>query len=464
MVNQGATPHTPHRGREIALQVLRVADDGLWKTSGLIARHPAVAAGLVAVAPVTPWLTISNVATLIGVGMLGLGVSLGWDAATRRSRVASLTEQVKHRTRIRRLRSRWVTICRDAKLVRPGTEGGKIRVARLGKPMPTDHGLTTTVYLSSVGGSVKQLRDAIPVIVSATGALSARITETRPGVATLDLFWTDPLGQTLTWCSLPHDRGTGTVMVGRDETGLPISIDPALPNLIVGAQGSGKSCLVWSTLAGLQAAGVPHRLRIMDPKGGMEFGQLADVAHDYEDNPLRWAKLIHRIVGAMVKRQRELKARGVREWKPSQREPLDLLVVDELLTILAVQKSKVKVGSETVNPEELFVHLLSQGRAAGYSVIALTQDGTKETIGPVRELFSYRTCLRVMSEAMVDVVLGSGARTTAPAHLLPARKSAGVGFMHDGSEIRRFRAALLDRRDMNSVIRGLTQSNPNQTR
>jgi hypothetical protein len=134
-------------------------------------------------------------------------------------------------------------------------------------------------------------------------------------------------------------------------------------------------------------------------------------------------------------------------------------VVDELLAILDSQKAKVKVGNTTVDPAALFRRVLSQGRAAGFVVIGLCQDGTKEVVGPVRSLLPNRTCLRVPDDSMADVVLGSS--KSYPAHLIPV-SLPGVGYGASPYGTVRYRAALLGDREIQSVVAGMRRQKPKE--
>src|SRR5690606_13802744 len=77
--------------------------------------------------------------------------------------------------------------------------------------------------------------------------------------------------------------------------------------------------------------------------------------------------------------------------------------------------------------------LLSQGRAAGVSVIAALQDPSKETM-PNRQLFPIRIGLRLDEPTQVAMVHGQGARDRGARCDRISEDTPGVGFVgEDGT-------------------------------
>lgn len=150
--------------------------------------------------------------------------------------------------------------------------------------------------------------------------------------------------------------------------------------------------------------------------------------HYADDELADMVALLEQAVADMHARKKRLKTAGVRVFTPSTRDPLEVIVVDELafLTAYAPKDVKLKVAAA-------LQVLLSQGRAVGFSVIAALQDPRKDVL-PFRDLFTYRICLRVAEDSHVDMVLGDGALDRgATAHLIPMGLP-GVGFVHvDGA-------------------------------
>ncbi len=127
-----------------------------------------------------------------------------------------------------------------------------------------------------------------------------------------------------------------------------------------------------------------------------ELGELWDAAWVYEPRPTGWPDFLARSIAAMESRQRSLAARG---WRKLTRftldDPLDLMIIDELLAVLSQRNEQVKVGAGTMKAGDAFDLYLSQGRAAGYTCVALTQLGQKELVGHARGLFPHLTVMRV---------------------------------------------------------------------
>lgn len=261
----------------------------------------------------------------------------------------------------------------------------------------------------------------------------------------LRLVYGDPFNAVILPSQLPAASTPWHVVVGLDSDSLPIEKDLRLPILIAGAQGAGKSSECWRILQALVEAVVPFRTRVYDPKGGQEFDVLSDKAHHYESNPTRWCAFLEKAIRAMGARQAALKAVGLRDCPIGDpRFPLDVMIIDELVTVIAMMKNeKVDINGQKVPALQAFMVFLSQCRAAGFTVIACSQLTQKEAIGIIRDLFGYVTCLRVGSAEMVRTVIGDP--KSYPAHLIPAgRKWAGIGFMGTDTGPRKYRAAYVD--------------------
>lgn len=276
-----------------------------------------------------------------------------------------------------------------------------------------------------------------------------RVTKVGHGLARVRFRHTDPLARPVAVDALPGAKRWLHVTTGLDDDGRAVERGLLLPHLVVGAQGSGKSSEAWTLLYAIQQAGIPCRVRVFDPKGGQEFGELADAAYAYESNPARWSAFLGSAFGALQKRQRELAqldgGQGRKVTRFTDRQPLDLLLIDELVAVLAM-RDEVQIGGASMRADEALRLYLSQARAAGHTVLALSQLGHADVIGRARPLFSYATCLRVgaMESAMVDVVLGKGAHEKYPAHQIsPGARYAGHGYTRLEHAVVRYRAAHL---------------------
>lgn len=420
---------------------------GLW-------RWPKTAAALAASVTATTPVTLRHVS--LGVFAYStLTVLISVDRRAR-ARALSVTTFVKFRQRRRRVRRRWVTVMAACGWVAsPLQPGGPKRMPRLVRVTGTRLGVRATVNAAAVALGARDFAAKADRLRAGFGCRDVRAYE-RGNRVVLDLHWQDPLARTVPARTLPRPSKPLHVVVGVDEHGQPVEKSLALPSLIVGAPGAGKSSEVWTTLAALQRSGIPHRVRVVDPKGGMELGALNGAAWDYVSNPADWPAFLERACGALTVRQEILAKQGHRQCPFTAEHPLDLLVVDELLTVLAVSKAKIKAFGKQMTAADALLVYLSQCRAAGFSVLALAQLAEKETLGAIRGLFSYVTVMRVgaTESAIVDALLGTGAHKAYPAHeLVPGPATAGIGWVRTPAGIVRYRAAWLPEPERRAVAR-----------
>lgn len=250
--------------------------------------------------------------------------------------------------------------------------------------------------------------DVAERLATTFGALGCKVSVGRkPELVTLTMRRHDALTHPLPALPIPTTP---------DFTALPVAIceDGATFNLrlfgtqvlIVGATGSGKGSVIWSTIrsltGGIQSGIV--QVWAFDPKGGMELGG---------GRPL-FSRFLRTSIAAMAEALEEAasiaQARadrlcGVsRQHIPTVDDPLIVIIIDELaaLTSYAPRKLRERI-KEAMGP------LLTQGRAVGVHVVAALQDPRKETL-PDRNLFPTRIGLRLAEDSEVDMTYGKGAR------------------------------------------------------
>lgn len=191
--------------------------------------------------------------------------------------------------------------------------------------------------------------------------------------------------------------------------------------LVVGATGSGKGSVLWSTILQLVPAVCSGLVRIwaLDPKGGMELaagaavfdrfvhgdtdtgGELPQTSKGFEE---QFVEVLEDAVVVMRRRQNLLRGK-TRLHTPTAAEPFLVVLVDELAALtgyVSDRDCKRRIGNA-------LGLLLSQGRAVGVTVVAAVQDPRKETI-PARDLFPTRIGLRLNEAEQCHLVLGPGAR------------------------------------------------------
>lgn len=425
-----------------------------WSAFDAVARWPKTTAAVAIILTAATPVTLRQIAGLVVAAAATCGVI--FLVSESRARLSSLPRLSTYRKRRRRIRSRWVAVMTDAGVVKSAVEGGiATRRPRIRRTRPIALGVRIIADTSAVGGGAAKLRDAAAVMRNGWRARDVKVTDLRPGTVQIDVLYVDPFRRIIRVNDLPRAPMPLHVTTGIDGDGNAVAKDLRLPNLIVGAQGSGKSSEVWTLLHSLQRSGIPHRVRVFDPKGGQEFTDLDGAAWRYERDPTQWGAFLEHALGALTVRQAMLRKAGHRACPFTPEFPLDVMLVDELVTALAFDRSKVKVGGKSLSAADAFMVYLSQARSAGFTAVCLSQLGEKAVIGPIRGLFGYVTCLRVgpTETELVDMLLGSRAHTAYPAHELPADGSAaGVGWMRTVAGVVKYRAALLTEAQRRRVV------------
>ena len=354
---------------------------------------------------------------------------------------------------MRRLKREWPRIMSDAGLSKPAKVTGRERRPRLTKVRVRGDVVTGIVDTSAVSMPATKLADVQQRIRSAARAQSVKVNALSGHLAEVRIFYRDPLARIIHLSDLPYfaTDDPAVVPIGIDDDGELLTKDLAKPLLVVGEQGSGKSCEAWTALEGLRRRRVPTRLWVMDPKGGQEFGTLADVAYAYASEVNDWPDLIHRYADEVRRTQRLQRAKGLTGRKLTtftRDEPFNFLIVDELLVLAAAMKRPDKKWKAAA---EDWMFVLSQGRSAAAGVEALTQNGKISVLGESRDLFPGRTILRVNSDSMTQVVLNeTNAAERYPAHQITR---PGEGFHAEaGRAVRRYRSAFMSDREIERVI------------
>jgi DNA segregation ATPase FtsK/SpoIIIE-like protein len=135
------------------------------------------------------------------------------------------------------------------------------------------------------------------------------------------------------------------------------------------------------------------------------------------------ADALDEAVQAMRKRIARLRLQ-TRQHIPTVEEPLVVVVIDELAALTAYLtdrhlKERIKAALGL---------LLTQGRAAGFHVIAAVQDPRKEVLS-FRDLFPTRIALRLTEAPQVDLVLGDGMRDRGALCDRIPQTQPGVGYV-----------------------------------
>lgn len=172
--------------------------------------------------------------------------------------------------------------------------------------------------------------------------------------------------------------------------------------LIGGATGSGKSGGLNELLANL-AACTDVVIWAIDLKRGMELQPWAGCIDRLATTPDQAAALLADAVTVLYARAQHLTSIGKREWEPSERMPVLVIIIDEYAE-LAEQAPRALRHADTI---------ARLGRAPAVTLIAATQRPTQKVMGQgaVRSQMNIRLSFRIEEQRDVDLILGQGKLT-----------------------------------------------------
>ncbi|HWU46116.1 MAG TPA: FtsK/SpoIIIE domain-containing protein [Humibacter sp.] len=359
-----------------------------------------------------------------------LALLLVWrllDAASFRRWV---TGRVAARWRTWRLyKTRWATLCALHGLA-PALNGHpvvpRLRKVRIGST--ADELRVDLVF----GQTLANWSSQSEALAHSFGAQSATVTLIAPGRIKVMLRRFDRLGDPLTLLPAALRPDLEHLTIGVGENGAAWDLRLLGRHLLVaGVTGSGKGSVVWSILGAIGPLLVDGTVQawVIDPKGGMEFGQGAALFTRFAYDTQTGALELLRDAAATLTRRANLLRGSSRQHIPTPGDPLIVLIIDELASLIAYQTDR-KVATEM---GQLLALILSQGRAVGVTVIAAVQDPSKDTIA-IRQLFPTRIGLRMAEASQVDMVLGAGSRAAgALCDQIPDFLPGVAYMMEDGS-------------------------------
>jgi S-DNA-T family DNA segregation ATPase FtsK/SpoIIIE len=280
------------------------------------------------------------------------------------------------------------------------------------------------------GQCTEDFERAAPGLAHAVGAKACRVREDRPGRLWLHFQIDDPLAEIVPALSVEH-VDLEAVPLGVTEDGdrwlVPVLYTHAL---IAGATGAGKGSVLQSLIRSLgpQIHDGLVQLWVIDPKR-MELGPgralyARFAVPTFDDNPFEdIAQLLEDAVDVLRRRTAELERKGLRKHVPTRKEPLIVLIIDELGAL-------TDVGDRATKERILRARwlLLSQARAVEISIIGALQDPRMKVL-PDRNLFPIRIALRLDESDQVDMVLGDGARDRGALCDEIRKNQLGVGYM-----------------------------------
>jgi hypothetical protein len=342
---------------------------------------------------------------------------------------------------------KWNKVCFAAALVnRRGRSVPNIWLLHLGRGCRGVRGYVNSGRLGLPIAKFKETFVKDTICASLPGAVMVRVTPIDAGRGWVEILWEDPLAEIVTPAVLSDGQSLrgSRIPFGIDEDRTVVGIYPERSLLIGGESGSGKSGVVWSLLRGMQEVGTPHELHVIDPKGGIEMGELAGYQHtvNYVSDSTGAGRLVRRVAEDMFKRMKTMPGRKV---KISPETPLNVLIIDELLLVGTVLAEGI---------DGPLGQLLTQGRASGYVVWACSQLGQKSVIGELRDVFVQRVCMAVRSSALTNAVLGDGAEQDGALCSAIPQDMPGIGYVYVEGQLgyRRFRSVYVSDEEIAAIV------------
>ncbi|WP_156754994.1 FtsK/SpoIIIE domain-containing protein [Actinokineospora pegani] len=331
---------------------------------------------------------------------------------------------------------RWRDAVEDCGLTTTNARTGQVRrprVIRVRSWSPSTDVITVRMV---PGQALSTWEQRLPELTESLRAVRLGVSKVKPRVIALVVQRSEPFTDLIpapAMAAIVGDVDVSAVYLGETEHGQDLTVDLLGQHVfIAGATGAGKNSLVASMLrviAPLVRDGLV-RLWIADPKKS-EFAALESIAYRFatdtekvdEAGVYSIADMIKQFRAEMEARQAALGKAKKRKFTMSAETPLDLLILDELGAITAYG------DIARVVRRDLAV-IATQGRASGHRMWGLVQEPSKDVV-PIRDLFTFRVCLRVTSAAQVDMVLGENARARgALADEIPnIDETAGIGFV-----------------------------------
>ncbi len=318
----------------------------------------------------------------LGIGALVLSVPW-WANRRRRAKV-----------RVERAVATWPDIARDI-----GLAGSQIMSATVDL-----WGWRARLRLAR-GQTITDVMAKVPAIESGFGTHrnAIRVYPTPDDLANrceLRVLDRDPHADSISWHGPSVTSITEPIDLGPFEDAEPCRVLFLRRHAIVGgATGAGKSGGL-NELLGNLAACRDVVIWAIDLKRGMELRPWAACIDRLATTPAEAAALLADAVKILFARAQYLADHGSREWEPSGRMPVLVIIIDEYAE-LAEQAPDAMKDTDTI---------ARLGRAPAVTLVAATQRPTQKVMGQgaVRSQMNIRIAFRVQEQRDVDLILGQG--------------------------------------------------------
>ena len=375
----------------------------LWRVLWFVIRHPGldVTAGILLLL----WASTGWQGLVTSAGIV-LTILIAFRLTNPRWFTRLITASARNRWRWWCYRQRWqavMTITRLAPLYQ-----GRILLPVLGQVSSSRFTDRVGVGLMS-GQSPKDFADRAEGIAHGFRVRQCRVRSGRPGTVTLELVRKDALAAPMPALPVPAVTDLRALPVGRREDGAVLTLRLHSTHLLIaGATGAGKGSYLWGLIRAMLPAMAAGLVRVYacDPKlMELAFGRDLFEQHGrYAADPAGIAALLEDAVADMQDRAARFAGKQ-RDHIPTTEHPFTVVMVDEIAFLTAYQADR-KLRDRTLGA---LATLTTQGRAAGYAVVAALQDPRKEVLN-IRNLFPDKIALRLDEPGQADMVLGDGAR------------------------------------------------------
>lgn len=243
------------------------------------------------------------------------------------------------------------------------------------------------------------------------------------------------------------------VPMGRTEDGETWMLPLRWHTLTAGASGAGKGSVLWSLMVSLAPQVHAGLIEVhgIDLKGGTELAMGRGLFTRLATKPEEAVVLLEEAASTCRARAEKM-AGNTRLHEPTTKEPLVIVLIDEMASLTAYLPDKKLIA----RAEDALSTLLSIGRAPGFYVYGFLQDPRKEVL-KMRNLFLQSVGLRLNSREEVSMVLGDGAlKAGARCHKI-SKDMPGIGYViEDGGRPVRVRASYVT----DDVIRSTAKTFP----
>lgn len=298
----------------------------------------------------------------------------------------------------------WVKVCTRCALAIE--EGDQLHLPKLVKVATTPYWDRLTVR-GQIGQELRDFRDGSERLRTAFGAERVNVREIKPRLYGLDFMRQDPFRDgSVPATAIPASLEAVAfrrVPIGMDEFGQPFTVSLLGGTLCAsGSIGAGKAGVEWNLMRGIAPAMRAGLVRsvFIDPKiKELRQGLPLVAEDDYASGPEETVALLERLVEDMKRDNQRDGEQGERDFEPRPGRPLTVIYVDEGAPLVRYWPRSIRAKID-----DLLGLILTQGRAAGYTVVFLIQEPTKDTF-TLRDLFTRRLALRLPTESHTDAAL-----------------------------------------------------------